>query len=71
MPAHGTADSPTFISVLLPAYNVERFLDDAVESVRAQTHANWEIVAVDDCSPDGTHERLLSWWRDSAHSRFP
>jgi glycosyltransferase involved in cell wall biosynthesis len=49
------------VSVLLPAYNAERFVDAAVESVRAQTFTDWEIVAVDDCSRDGTYERLQAW----------
>jgi glycosyltransferase involved in cell wall biosynthesis len=49
------------VSVLVPAYNAERFVDAAVESVRAQTFADWEIVAVDDCSTDGTHIRLQEW----------
>jgi glycosyltransferase involved in cell wall biosynthesis len=49
------------VSVLVPAYNAERFVDAAVESVRAQTFTDWEMVAVDDCSSDGTHARLLAW----------
>jgi glycosyltransferase involved in cell wall biosynthesis len=49
------------VSVLLPAYDAERFVDAAVESVRAQTVGDWEIVAVDDCSRDATHARLVAW----------
>ena len=49
------------ISVLLPAYRAEPYVDAAVESVRAQTFTDWEIVAVDDASPDGTHAKLVAW----------
>lgn len=42
------------LSVLIPAYNVEPFIEEAVESVRRQTFTDWEIVAVDDASTDRT-----------------
>lgn len=41
-------------SVIIPAYNAERFLHAAVESVLAQTHQNLEVFIVDDGSTDGT-----------------
>ena len=46
------------VSILLPAYNVGRYVDQAVESVKAQTFGDWELVAVDDASPDDTLARL-------------
>ena len=42
------------ISVIMAAYNAERFVGEAIDSVLAQTYANWELVCVDDCSADGT-----------------
>lgn len=42
------------ISVLLAAYNVERYVGEAVASLQAQTFQDLDIVAVDDCSTDGT-----------------
>jgi glycosyltransferase involved in cell wall biosynthesis len=44
------------ISVVVPAYNVERFLADAVGSVLGQTWKRLELVIVDDGSADGTPE---------------
>lgn len=41
-------------SVIIPAYNAERYLRQAVESALAQTHSNLEVVIVDDGSTDGT-----------------
>ncbi|MDO4492781.1 MAG: glycosyltransferase [Clostridia bacterium] len=42
------------VSVLMPAYNAERFAAAAVESVLRQTFGDFEIIAVDDGSTDGT-----------------
>lgn len=42
-----------FISVVMPVYNVEKHLKKAVDSVLKQTYTDFEIILVDDCSPDG------------------
>ena len=42
----------SLISVVVPIYNVERYLKRALESLLAQTHDCWEAVLVDDGSPD-------------------
>jgi glycosyltransferase involved in cell wall biosynthesis len=50
--------SSPVVSVILPTHNRLRLLAEAIESVRAQTFADWEIVVVDDGSTDGTAEYL-------------
>src|SRR5687768_8586869 len=52
---------PRRVSVLIPAYNAAPWIEAAVESVRRQTFADWEIVAVDDASTDDTHALLRSF----------
>ncbi|MCY4063744.1 MAG: glycosyltransferase family 2 protein [Chloroflexi bacterium] len=47
--------SPT-VSVLLAVYNDERYLPEAIESILAQTYADFELIVVDDGSEDGTAE---------------
>jgi glycosyltransferase involved in cell wall biosynthesis len=43
-----------FVSVIMPIYNGEAFLREAIESVLTQTHQNFELVAIDDGSTDGS-----------------
>ena len=42
------------VSLLMPTFNAGAYLSLAIESVQAQTHPNWELVIVDDCSTDAT-----------------
>jgi len=42
------------VSVVTIFLNGERFLEEAIESIRAQTYSNWELVLVDDGSTDGS-----------------
>ncbi len=49
------------VSVLLPCYNAAATLDEALESLARQTFPDFEIIAVDDGSTDGTADILQSW----------
>lgn len=44
------------VSVLMTAYNREKFIVEAIESVLASTYINWELIICDDCSVDKTFE---------------
>ena len=45
-----------FISVIMPVYGVEKYLKNTVKSVLSQTMPCFELILVDDCSPDGSGE---------------
>lgn len=45
-------------SFLMPVKNVERYIQEALESLRVQTFRNWELIVVDDGSTDATRELI-------------
>lgn len=49
------------VSVIVPAYKVEKYLDKCVESIVEQTYKNLEIILVDDGSPDNCPSMCDSW----------
>ena len=54
------------ISVVIPSYNHEKFIRPAVESVLAQSHADLELIVVD----DGSSDRSLDYLRSVRDNRF-
>ncbi len=48
-------NSPLF-SIIVANYNNGQFLQTCIDSIIAQTYTNWEVIIVDDCSTDNSHE---------------
>ncbi len=46
------------VSVIIPVYRVTRYLEEALQSVRKQTHSMWEIIIIDDGNDDATVAEL-------------
>lgn len=53
--------SEPVISVIVPIYNVETYLDRCVSSIVNQTYRNLEIILVDDGSPDSSPDMCDVW----------
>lgn len=52
------------VSIILPVFNAERFLPQCLDSILRQTYQNWELIAVDDGSKDGSMEILKSYEKE-------
>ena len=59
--------SPPLVSVILPAYNHEKYLEDCIRSVINQTYANIELLVIDDGSPDASWSVICSLKSISEH----
>lgn len=46
------------VSVIVPVYNVENYIDDCLNSIKQQTYKNLEIIVVEDRSTDGSREAI-------------
>lgn len=46
------------VSIVMPAYNAERTIEEAIKSIIDQTYKNWELIIIDDCSTDRTLEKI-------------
>lgn len=49
------------VSIIMPAYNCEKYIGKTIESVRNQTYKNWELLIVDDCSTDATPDVIKKY----------
>lgn len=44
------------VSIVMPAYNAERFIEKSIKSVIKQSYTNWELLIINDCSKDFTQK---------------
>ncbi len=49
------------ISIIVPVYNVERYLDCCIDSILNQTYKNFELILIDDGSPDNCPKKCDEW----------
>jgi glycosyltransferase involved in cell wall biosynthesis len=60
---------PPKISIIMPVWNGEKFLREAVDSVLNQTFADWELILIDDGSTDATPEILRAYAKADSRVR--
>jgi len=64
------AENDELISIIVPVYNVEKYIVETMESVRRQTYSDWELLLVEDGSKDATVERIRSYLEQTKDSRI-
>ena len=55
-------NSQPLVSVIIPAYNAEKYVEQTVRSIMNQTYKNLEILITEDCSTDIISSILLFDW---------
>lgn len=68
------------VSIVLPTYNGERYLEESIHSILNQTYKNWELLILDDCSKDATPsiarkfeqvDPRIHYYRNNTNLRLP
>lgn len=57
------------VSIILPAYNCQETIENAIESVISQDYKNWELIIIDDGSTDNTKEKCQKY-NDNKNIKF-
>lgn len=58
------------VSVIIPVYNAEKFIEQTIKSVLSQSYKNFEIVLVDDCSTDASGNIIKSMQKEHSEIRY-
>ena len=64
------AECLPLVSVIMPVYNGEKYLAEAIESIMTQTHTNFELLIVDDGSTDASAEIIRAYEGRESRIRF-
>ena len=52
------------VSIIIPVYNAEKFIDETINTVLDQTYTNWELLLVNDCSTDNSVKLIQKYLKD-------
>lgn len=64
-----TAGQAGLVSIIVPVYNVEKYIVETIESVRKQTYQAWELLLVEDGSTDNTQGTIRAYLSDVRDER--
>jgi len=65
-----TDSSPPLFSIIIPAYNLEGYIGDCLQSIQAQTFPDFEVLIVDDGSTDGTAQVAKEFAKSDSRFRL-
>nr|WP_314377818.1 glycosyltransferase family 2 protein [uncultured Campylobacter sp.] len=58
------------VSVIMPSYNSENFIEQSIKSVQEQTYPYWELIIVDDCSQDNSAKIIKGIAKQDSRIKF-
>lgn len=58
------------VSIIVPVYNVEKYIRETMDCVRAQTYHNWELLLVEDCGTDSTADVIMEYLKEKQDERI-
>ena len=58
------------ISIIVPCYNSQAYIKQAIDSVRAQIYSDWELIIVDDCSTDNSAAIIQEYIRNDSRIKY-
>jgi len=58
------------VSIIVPVYNVEKYIRQTMDCVLAQTYTNWELLLVEDCGTDRTAEVIREYMAEKQDERI-
>lgn len=60
----------SLISIIVPVYNIEKYIMETMDCVRQQTYSDWELLLVEDGSSDGTAEIIMEYVERTQDARI-
>lgn len=58
------------VSIIVPVYNVEKYIRETMDCVRGQTFENWELLLVEDCGTDNTLDIIKDYLQEKQDERI-
>lgn len=62
--------SDRLVSIITPVYACEKYIAMTIDSVLAQTYTNWEMLLVDDCSPDNSAQIIEKYLKKDVRIKY-
>lgn len=58
------------VSIITPVYNCEKYIAQTITSVQNQTYTDWELLLVDDCTPDNSPEIIARFAQNDSRIKY-
>ena len=58
------------VSIIIPTYNAKKYISETLNSVRRQSHKNWECLVIDDGSTDASMDIILTYCQEDIRFKY-